>query len=228
MTFVASCRLRSHFEHAIASRPHWAGGAPGRNFWQKKARASPIYQTVLGKRMRKSNPRLETSAAVSMSENYYLRCMATDNDLCLPVISKEQIDEIFWSTATMVFQLFPAKGPMPQVALDLEHLQVVDYGAFHNVTDSQRAYIKQLHSHAPILPEEMVYLALRSMFGFTWQMPESEDEIRRAATHEGALNRVLTRTALDLGNKIGSSLKGVGKSEFGGGSAIAEGGSRLV
>lgn len=139
-----------------------------------------------------------------MAENYYNRCLATDNDLCLPVIPKEQIDYIFFATEAMVFRLL-GEGPRPQSVLDLEHLQVVDYRAFDRVSDEQRAYIGLLHSKEPILPEEMVYLALRSMFGFTWQMPESVDDIRRAAAYEQSLNQVLSSVALDLANKFKAS-----------------------
>jgi hypothetical protein len=84
-------------------------------------------------------------------------------------------------------------------------LQVVDYGAFDRVTEGQREYIRQLHSDAPIRPEEMVFLALRSMIAFDWEMPESEDDIRRAAAYEFALNKVLTTTALDLAAKFKAS-----------------------
>src|SRR5205807_1305933 len=96
-------------------------------------------------------------------------------------------------------------GPRPQVFLDFEHLQVVNYRAFDRVTDRQREHINRLHSEAPIRPEEMVYLALRSLFEFTWRMPESEDDIRRAVAYENALNQVLISNALDLSTKFNTS-----------------------
>jgi hypothetical protein len=128
-----------------------------------------------------------------MANNYYAQCLQTEINLCLPIINQERINRILFSVNTMV-----GDGARPQLILDLEQLQVADYRAFDRISDQQRAYIKQLHSHAPIRPEEMVYLALRSMFAFTWPMPESEDDIRRAAAYEYALNAVLTNSALDV------------------------------
>jgi hypothetical protein len=74
-----------------------------------------------------------------------------------------------------------ARDRRRRVILDLEHLQVADYGTFEGVTDEQRQFISKLHAAEPIRPEEMMFLALRSLFQFTWPEPQSEDDIRLLA-----------------------------------------------
>jgi len=136
-----------------------------------------------------------------MGGNHYERCLTTDNNYCLPVITQEQIAKILWTVDAGACQEL-GEGARPQLDLDLEHLQVVDYGAFDDVNDEQRQRIKTLHRDAPIRPEEMVYLALRSLFGFSWPKPQSEDDIRRAASYEFRLNKCLVSTALELSSKF--------------------------
>ena len=43
-----------------------------------------------------------------------------------------------------------------------------------------------------------MFLALRSLFQFTWPEPQSEDDIRFAAAYDFVLNQVLVDTALNL------------------------------
>jgi hypothetical protein len=113
-----------------------------------------------------------------MTENYYIRCSRTDIDLCEPVVSKDEMEKILKSVDYYIRQL-QADGTRPTITLDFEHLQVVDYGVFDRVTDGQREHIRQLHSDAPVRSEELVFLALRSIISFDWEMPKSEDDIRR-------------------------------------------------
>lgn len=94
------------------------------------------------------------------------------------------------------------EGPKPSVFLDLEHLQVADYGAFEGVSDEQRRFMARLHTQEPIRPEEMIFLGLRSLFQFVWPKPTNEDEIRFAAASDYVLNETLTRTALDLAKQF--------------------------
>lgn len=54
-----------------------------------------------------------------------------------------------------------------------------------------------LASH-PIRTDEMAYLALRSLIGLSWDEPQSESDIRRAAAYEGALEMVLTQVSLSV------------------------------
>jgi hypothetical protein len=136
-----------------------------------------------------------------MTENVYARWLNEDNDLCVPVIDQQQIDAILNETiARVVMQLGP--GPKPAVVLDLEHLQVVDYGSFGGVSEEQQRFIASLHAAEPIRAEEMLFLGLRSLFQSTWPWPESNDDIRFAAAYDFVLNEILVNTALELAGKF--------------------------
>lgn len=132
-----------------------------------------------------------------MFDNLYSGWLKTDNDLCKPVIPGEEVQAIPREVGLRVFQ-YEGPGPKPKVVLDLEHLQVVDYAAFEELTDRQKQQITDLHTGSPIRPEEMVFLALKSLFQFVWPQPTSEDDIRYAACYHAALNGVLIDRALDL------------------------------
>jgi hypothetical protein len=132
-----------------------------------------------------------------MAENHYARCLVTDNKLCVPLIPPEELRQILASVDAML-----VPGARPEVLLDLEHLQAVDYGSFDLVTDEHREFIKRLHAANPIRSDELVYLALRSMIGFSWPPPESEDDARRAAAFEYALREVLVSHSMDLGGAL--------------------------
>jgi hypothetical protein len=88
------------------------------------------------------------------------------------------------------------------VALDLEHLQVADYGSFAGTSEEQRRYIATLHQTEPIRPEETIFLGLRSLFQSTWPRPQSADDIRFAAAYDFVLNKMLVDTALDLAGQF--------------------------
>jgi|SRR6516164_7118149 len=136
-----------------------------------------------------------------MIENHYQRWMGTDNDHCLPVIDPQRLNAILAKTAARVIQGL-GQGPFPKVILDLEHLQVANYGSFEGVSNRQRQFMAQFHSREPIRPDEMIFLALRSLFQFTWPEPQSEDDIRYAAAYDHVLNQVLVDTALDLAGQF--------------------------
>ena len=140
-----------------------------------------------------------------MTENTYERWLCTDNDLCLPVVDQQRLNAILGETAVRVFQGL-GEGPEPKVFLDLEHLQVADYGTFEGVTDEQQQFISELHAAEPIRPEEMMFLALRSLFQFTWPEPQSESDIRFAAAYDFVLNQVLVDTALNLAGSSASQM----------------------
>jgi hypothetical protein len=48
----------------------------------------------------------------------------------------------------------------------------------------------------------MIFLALRSLFQFTWPKPTSDDDIRFAAAYDQVLNQTLIDTALDLAKQF--------------------------
>jgi hypothetical protein len=132
-----------------------------------------------------------------MTDNAYANWLKIDNDLCLPVIDEVRLDAIFRQVAVKAYQQL-GKGPIPSTVLDLEHFQVANYGALEGVSHEQGQFIARLHTNEPIRPEEMIFLALRSLFQFTWPKPASEDDIRFAAAYDYELNKILVETALDF------------------------------
>jgi len=133
--------------------------------------------------------------------NPYARWLSDDNSLCEPAVKREKIDEILTQTSLRVLRdLGP--GPRPKVFLNLEHLQVADYSQFEGVTPEQRTFIAKLHADEPIQPEEMIFLALRSLFLFVWDPPESDDDIRYSASYDYHLSQTLVGVAIDLAKEF--------------------------
>ncbi|MGC1966348.1 MAG: hypothetical protein WA673_07805, partial [Candidatus Acidiferrales bacterium] len=137
-----------------------------------------------------------------MTENRYARWLKTDFDLCLPVMGKDGLNAICEQVALRVYRTMGLGPKKPSTYLDLEQLQVVDYSAFEGVSEEQRQFIAGLHTREPIRPEEMIFLALRSLFEFGWSKPTSNGDVRLAAAYDHVLNRVLTETALDLAKQF--------------------------
>jgi hypothetical protein len=125
-----------------------------------------------------------------VNDNVFERYFISDNELCLPFISKEEIDLILAEVAAMVGG---RTDKVPKVVLDLEHLQVLDYRKLPHITKEQVDYINLVQSQNVIAPEELSYLALRSLFSFVWDMPSSKEDVELAAAFELALTEVLQK-----------------------------------
>jgi hypothetical protein len=136
-----------------------------------------------------------------MPENPYARWLKIDFDLCRPVLGRDGLNAILEQVIIRVHEAM-ALGPKPSTYLDLEQLQVADYSAFEGVSEEQRQFIAELHTREPIRPEEMIFLALRSLFQCGWPKPTSNEDIRFAATYDHVLNQVLTDAALDLAKQF--------------------------
>ncbi len=126
--------------------------------------------------------------------NLYTQYFVTDNALCLPVLRQEQFAEIFRRTQ-QIAESMEGEGSTPKVSLDMEHLQVADYATFPPITQQQQEAIRRLQAAQPIRTDEMAYLALRSLIGLFWEEPQSEDDLRRAAAYDIALEMVLTEVS---------------------------------
>lgn len=141
------------------------------------------------------------AAPAAPDANPYIRLMTSDNDQCRSAIDGSLIPRLLLAIDKEVRELL-GDGPKPRVSLDLEQIQVADYGAFDGITDEQRNLIARLHSEDPIRPEEMTYLALRSLFQFAWPLPESENEIRQACAYDFLLGRYLASEALSAASQL--------------------------
>lgn len=133
--------------------------------------------------------------------NPYMRRMSSDNGQCVPAIEGAAIPRILAAIDAQVRETL-GDGPKPQVFLDLEQIQIADYGAFEGVTDEQRNLIARIQREAPVRPEEMTYLALRSLFQLSWKLPENENEIRQASAYDYLLERHLTSVALSVAPRL--------------------------
>lgn len=126
-------------------------------------------------------------------ENRFTPCIAADYDLCTPVVPNETLNEILGRMGAIAESLV-GEGARPEVSYDLEHLQVADYSAFAG-DELQREAIRRLQASDPVRPDDLAYLALRSMIGLSWATIESEDDIRRAAAYEKGLEVALTQVS---------------------------------
>jgi hypothetical protein len=136
-----------------------------------------------------------------MPENPYARWLKIDFDWCRPVLGRDGLNSVLEQVIMRVHQAM-GLGPKSSTYLDLEQLQVADYSAFEGVSKEQRQFIAELHTREPIRPEEMIFLALRSLFQFGWPKPTSNDDIRFAAAYDHVLNQVLADTALDVAKQF--------------------------
>ncbi|MEN3795015.1 hypothetical protein ABDZ38_00665 [Aeromonas caviae] len=133
-------------------------------------------------------------------KNQYDKYMSTDNELCGIALNKDELGKLFFKIEYIVNSLL-GEGPKPTICFDLEHLQISDYATFPPNTDEQQQAIRDLQRTEPIRPDEMIYLALRSMITFSWSKPESEADIQRAAAYESVLEMTLTEVSLEISNR---------------------------
>ncbi|MCD9816576.1 hypothetical protein [Bradyrhizobium japonicum] len=132
-----------------------------------------------------------------MATNFYIQCMSDENNLCSPVIPAELLHAV----PALVYQRV-GEGSVPIVILDLEHLQVCDYTVFARTGEKQRSAINALLQQSPVRADEMVFVALRSMYCFVWPAPKSNDDVIRAVEFEAALHGLLTSIAIDTSAKL--------------------------
>jgi hypothetical protein len=133
-------------------------------------------------------------------QNRYTSFVASDNYLCLPVVQPVLLNAIL-GRMTELAEAMVGNGPKPQVSYDLEHLQVASYADFTD-DEQQKSAIRDLQSASPIRSDEMAYMALRSMIGLSWEGVTSEEDIRRAAAYEKALELTLVEASPTLGQSI--------------------------
>jgi len=134
-------------------------------------------------------------------ENLYTQYLVSDNALCVPVLKQEQLADILLRTQ-QIAESIVGEGEKPKVSFDLEHLQVADYTAFPPITQEQQEAIRRLHATQPIRSNEMAYLAMRSLIELFWHEPQSENDVRRAAAYDKALEMVLTEISSFVGQTL--------------------------
>lgn len=128
-----------------------------------------------------------------MTQNRFVPYLKSDNNICLPVVSKDQINEILAKVYLTV-----GEGIFPKVMLDLENLQIVDYKLFYPHDPVLAKRVESVYRGASFRQEELNYLALISLFCYIWPMPSNNEEIIRALDFEVVLSRVLVETSFQL------------------------------
>lgn len=134
-------------------------------------------------------------------ENKYSKYLVSDNSLCIPVLPQENLAVILLRTHELAEKII-GDGEKPKVAYDLEHLQVAEYTNFPPITDQQKEEIQRITARQPIRSEEMAFLALRSLIDLFWDDPQSEDDIRRAAAYDLALEKTLKEVSPYVGKSL--------------------------
>ena len=117
--------------------------------------------------------------------------------ISLPAIRAAEINEILKETKKRA-----GDEVTPEVWLDAEHLQVLDYRSLAGVTDHHRAVMDKWHAISPIIPEDLAFLALRSMFCFSWPNPTCREDAERALRYEAALHATLLRWSRRLSGRL--------------------------
>ena len=130
-------------------------------------------------------------------DNPYQAWVGEDLALSKMLLTKDELQAIPAEVRFHALQM-EGDGPKPKVVIDLEQMQVVDYAAFEGLTDWQRRQIKDLHAGNPVRPDEMVFLALKSMVQFIWPETKGPPDVRFAACSHAALNAVLARRAAEV------------------------------
>ena len=137
---------------------------------------------------------------MDLTNNRYLEAITSDFDLIVPLSDYESIYGAMYAADQSLGKTL--EDVKPKTYLQLEQLQVADYSAFPDVPDHQREFIRRLNNAEPIRPEEMAFLALRSMVAFCWPEPRSNGDVLRAAQFEDAVNHYLVHAAMDMGPSL--------------------------
>jgi len=133
-------------------------------------------------------------------QNRYTPFVGLDNQRCFPVVELALLNRILFRMTELAETMVGA-GPKPQVSYDLEHIQVASYADFAD-DEQQKALIHNLQTTNPIRTDDMAYLALRSMIGLSWKGVTCEEDVRRAAAYEKALELTLVEASQVLGQKL--------------------------
>ena len=122
--------------------------------------------------------------------------MGSDNHLCLPIMEGEKIKILPYEAAYMAG--IKEKDDFPKLVLDLEQIQVLDYTKLPLITEEQVTYIEEKLRHSPLVPEELSFLALRSLYSLAWEEITTQEKLLSALNLESALCFVLKKYSVDI------------------------------
>ncbi|MFP8845529.1 hypothetical protein ACLILW_17820 [Shewanella baltica] len=132
--------------------------------------------------------------------NIYLQLMGKENDLCMPVMDVEYLQGLPMYAAQLAGLGEGTK--IPKIILDLEQIQVLDYTSISTVSDEQINVINDKLKKIPPAPDELAFLALKSLYTYAWCEIETQKEFESAIETEQALNYLITKQAMELASDI--------------------------
>ena len=135
-------------------------------------------------------------------DNIYIRLMGEENDLCSPVMDVELLQGLPMYAAHLTGLGEGTK--IPKIILDLEQIQVLDYTSISTVSDDQIIVILDKLKRIPPSPDELAFLALKSLYTYTyaWCEVETQEELESAIETEQALNYLITKQAMELASDV--------------------------
>lgn len=126
--------------------------------------------------------------------------MGTDNLLCKPIIDGERINLI--SFQAMYMAGLKEKDLLPKTIMDLEQIQVLDYTQIPEIEQEQVDYINQQLRVSPFAPEDLAFLALKSLYCYSWDNLTYQSDAILALKVEGALNHILKKISLEIAGDL--------------------------
>jgi hypothetical protein len=126
--------------------------------------------------------------------------MATDNLLCKPIIDGERISLISFQAIYMAG--LKETDLIPKTIMDLEQIQVLDYTQIPEIEQEQVDYINQKLRVSPFAPEDLAFLALKSLYCYSWDSLTFQTDAILALKVESALNHILKKTSFEIAGDL--------------------------
>lgn len=133
-------------------------------------------------------------------KNKYLEYMETDNLLCKAIMNGKRIELIAFQA--MHIAGLTNEGLVPKVLLDLEQIQVLDYTQLPEMEQEQIDYINSKLRISPFSPDNLAFLALRSLYCYSWDNLKCQSDAILALKVEGALNYLLNNVAMKIAGDL--------------------------
>lgn len=133
-------------------------------------------------------------------ENKYIAYMGTDNLLSKTIIDGERISLI--SFLAMDMAGLKENDLMPKIIMDLEQIQVLDYTKIPEIEQEQVDYISQKLRVSPHNPEDLAFLALKSLYCYSWDNLTSKEDAILALRVEGALNHIIKEISMEIAGDL--------------------------
>ena len=124
-----------------------------------------------------------------MKENRYHALMGSELNLCTTIINGDRIGLLSYQAIAMAG--LTESDIKPQIILDLDQIFVLNYTKIPENTQEQNDYIEQQLKQSPLAPDELTFLALRSLYSLAWDKLETQENAIFALKAESALNYII-------------------------------------